>query len=53
MPTYDFQCECGNEWEEDLPIKDHDKEIKCPKCGKKAKRVYSKFSVNWKEKPTR
>ena len=37
MPFYDFKCECGKAFEENLAIADRDKEIKCS-CGKTAVR---------------
>jgi putative FmdB family regulatory protein len=35
MPRYQYECECGKEFEEIRPMKDYKKPIKC-KCGKNA-----------------
>jgi putative FmdB family regulatory protein len=37
MPYYDFKCECGKTFEENLAIVDRDNPIKC-ECGKDATR---------------
>jgi putative FmdB family regulatory protein len=39
MPVYEFKCECG-EITEDL-VRVDTREIPCPKCGKKAKKILS------------
>jgi putative FmdB family regulatory protein len=42
MPTYEYECDCGNAWEEDQRISDPPTEL-CPKCGQKhARRVIGK-----------
>lgn len=40
MPTYEYLCKCGNEFEEFQSIK-APPGAKCPVCGKKAKRLIS------------
>jgi putative FmdB family regulatory protein len=37
---YEFECECGNKFEKLLPVYRRD-EGDCPKCGKRAKRLFS------------
>jgi putative FmdB family regulatory protein len=37
MPTYDFQCACGEKTEK--VTLSNQKTVKCPKCGKRAKRL--------------
>ena len=39
MPVYEFECECGNSFEE--LVKMGTKEIKCPECDRKAKKIMS------------
>ncbi len=43
MDTYEYKCKsCYNETEKmNIPMKDFDKNIKCPKCGKTAIRIPS------------
>lgn len=47
MPIYEYECnKCGHKFELRRNIADSDKEIKCPKCGKKSpKRVFSVFGT--------
>lgn len=41
MPTYDYKCSsCDNEFEE-FQSMTAEPRAKCPKCGKKAKRMFS------------
>ena len=41
MPNYDYKCNsCKNEFEEFQSMSDEPR-AKCPKCGKKAKRIFS------------
>lgn len=39
MPYYSYFCECGNTFDEHLPMSESQKEIKCS-CGKVAKRDF-------------
>lgn len=39
MPFYEFICDCGNEFEEMLSIKDDTVGV-CPKCGKKTRKQH-------------
>lgn len=40
MPILQYRCEkCGGEFEE--LVKNHDCEVRCPKCGQIAKRCWS------------
>lgn len=42
MPLYDFACwDCGKAYEVKVPLKDFDKEVLCPKCGKPLERQIS------------
>jgi putative FmdB family regulatory protein len=44
MPTYDYECECGNVWEESQNITEPPVK-QCPKCQKNtAKRLIGKTS---------
>jgi putative FmdB family regulatory protein len=48
MPNYKFNCEDCGEVEINTSIK-HIKEImKCPKCGKEAKRIWAAILDIWK-----
>lgn len=38
MPIYDFKCECGYEFDSIVKLGTVGK--KCPKCGKKAKKIF-------------
>lgn len=41
MPIYDYKCpKCKYEFEDIKPILECDKPSKCPKCGKKAQRIF-------------
>jgi len=39
MPLYDFECDCGNEFECILSMNQSNDLQKCPKCGEKAFRI--------------
>lgn len=40
MPLYLFECKkCNKLWELLIKLKDFDKEVKCPECNKKLKRL--------------
>ena len=39
MPVYEFECKCGNKFEE--IVKMNIKELKCPECGKIGKKIIS------------
>jgi putative FmdB family regulatory protein len=39
MPAYDYECECGEVVEKIFPMTKQAKRVKCPKCGKMAKRT--------------
>ena len=43
MPTYDYKCSCGNEFEDFQSINSEPKSA-CPKCGKEAPRIMSSGS---------
>lgn len=47
MPTYEFECKsCYNKYEKvNIPISKASKVAKCPKCGKKAIRIFSSVNV--------
>lgn len=38
MPTYSYECKCGEIFNGLTTVAERDK-VKCPKCGKKAKRL--------------
>lgn len=40
MPVYDYECECGKQFEDIKPISECNEPSKCPKCGKMAKRIF-------------
>jgi len=40
VPTYDYKCSCGHEFEEFQSINSEPKSI-CPKCGSEAPRIIS------------
>jgi hypothetical protein len=44
MPIYNYECECGNAFEEFMHIPEYRRKkgryYKCPKCGKMAEQVY-------------
>ncbi len=39
MPVYEFECDCGNNFEE--LVKMGTKSAKCPQCNKKAPKIMS------------
>ena len=39
MPVYEFECDCGNSFEE--LVKMGTKSMECPKCRKKAPKIMS------------
>lgn len=41
MPTYEFNCKCGEVFDEVYTIAERNTPTKCPKCKKLAKRVIS------------
>lgn len=41
MPTYNYQCGSGHEYEKVLPLSEYEKKTKCPKCKKVGKRFIS------------
>jgi putative FmdB family regulatory protein len=50
MAIYQFKCECGQEQEVALPMRDllsDDPEIVCPRCNKMMKRVFSAAGIKW------
>lgn len=47
MPTYEYQCEDGHEWETVQGIKDEPVAV-CALCGKPAKRLISRTSFQLK-----
>jgi putative FmdB family regulatory protein len=46
MPVYEFQCQCG-EVTEDI-VRVDTREITCPKCGEKAKKILSNCTFTLK-----
>jgi len=42
MATYEFKCECGEVQTRDFAMDKIKKRVKCPVCGKMAKKVWSK-----------
>jgi len=36
MPTYEYKCECGELIENDSPMNNIKRRVKCPACGKMA-----------------
>jgi len=45
MPAYDYQCECGEVIERTYPMTKQPKKVKCPVCGKMAKKAFSMPSI--------
>jgi len=41
MPTYEFKCPKGHEFEKYYPTITNTRRLKCPKCGKTAERLIS------------
>lgn len=40
MPTYEYECRaCGQEFERDFSMSDMKPQVRCPACGKMAKRA--------------
>lgn len=39
MPTYEYACECGEQIEREFRMSEMKQTVKCPKCGKMAKRA--------------
>lgn len=39
MAQYEYVCVCGEEFEKTSSMKDMKPKVKCPKCGKMAKRA--------------
>lgn len=49
MPIYLWSCvKCEKLWELMVKLKDFDKEIECPECGEKMKRLVTpvRFKIN-------
>lgn len=46
MPVYEFKCECGEITEEIVRV--DIREVACPKCGKKAKKILSNCTFTLK-----
>jgi len=42
MPTYDYRCECGHQFERQFPMSGIKQRVKCPACGKMAKKAISR-----------
>jgi len=41
---YEFECKkCGNEFEENRPLKENTQSATCPKCNGGSKKIMSKF----------
>jgi putative FmdB family regulatory protein len=40
MPTYDYRCANGHEWEASRPMDDRDGPSACPECCEIGKRVF-------------
>jgi len=52
MPTYEYECEHGHVTEQFHTISTYPETIKCPKCGKNAKKLLGKgqsiiFKGSW------
>jgi putative FmdB family regulatory protein len=45
MPSYDYRCECGECFERFFRMADVPEKSKCPKCGKKAGRSFTKPNI--------
>jgi putative FmdB family regulatory protein len=44
MPIYEFQCTaCGEVFEKDRPREQVSARAKCPACGARARRIFSRF----------
>jgi len=39
MPTYEYKCKCGKEFEKESSMADMKPKVKCPECGKLAPRA--------------
>jgi putative FmdB family regulatory protein len=39
LPTYDYRCDCGEVVERNFPMDDIKQKVKCPACGKMAKKA--------------
>ena len=48
MPIYEYECvKCGERFEQLRQVKDHNNEVKCPKCGAEhLRRVFSAFVMS-------
>lgn len=42
MPLYEYECPNGHRTEKFLSLAEADKRIKCPQCGKRTERVFSR-----------
>jgi len=46
MPYYDFRCEVCGGFEERRSLSEPSGEATCPRCGRKARRVFSPFHIS-------
>lgn len=56
MPIHDYQCKCGNTWEEYLDVRDDVAPKKCPVCGGMGQKLWTSpaiakmdFRAGWDE----
>jgi len=48
MPIYEYVCDrCGHKFEGMCVVDARDDPVLCPKCGRLARRLLSKFSFKW------
>ncbi|MBW2596979.1 MAG: hypothetical protein JRC93_13640 [Deltaproteobacteria bacterium] len=40
MPTYDYVCPNGHQWEEQRPMAERNEDIACPECGEIGRRIF-------------
>ena len=45
MPTYSYECECGKEFDKNVPMSEY-KEPQACECGKMAKKKVSAVALN-------
>lgn len=41
MPTYDYKCKCGHEWELSRPIVERNDPAVCPNCHNVGRRAFT------------